>query len=418
VPTIARELQLTQASLEELGISRDVRQLVSRHFDVPSGAEAALQAMILGPGTPAHSPTDLALGLDWGKNRLGQTLCRISPEAWMRLLRRSMRRKLRTLLQEYHHPHASAAMKSRYRLTFILDITTLLKVGKMLGLAGMFYSGMLHRPAHSIEVVVLYAVVGEGWLCLPLDLRIRKPDPPKGAPCLTGIELAKAMLEDLRRSLACRFLGLEGHFLVADAWFDEHHLLRRAKQMCLLPIVQGKISFVFEGLVQGIPFEGSAEDLLERSDWRWKCSPQCPTIPYVRLLLRNPTFGKVVVVLRKLPTKEKPDYLIGLDLSVTAPRMLRAYRRRPWIETFFEVCKATLRIEHFKFRSLGGIYGVVALRFLSFVVFDYAGRRLSHGHLTGGQIVRTLRYHGTLWLKQLLESKALSQLTTSQTKAA
>ena len=100
MPTIARELQLTQASLEELGISQDVRQLVSRHFEVPAGPETALQAMILGPGTPAHSPTDLSLGLDWGKNRLGQTLCRISPEAWMRLLRRSMRRKLRGILQK------------------------------------------------------------------------------------------------------------------------------------------------------------------------------------------------------------------------------------------------------------------------------------------------------------------------------
>ena len=138
----------------------------------------------------------------------------------------------------------------------------------------------------------------------------------------------------------------------------------------------------------------------------------------MRLTLRNPTFGKVVVVLRNLPTKDKPDYLIGLDPSVSAPRMLRAYRRRPWIDTFFEVCKATLRIEHFKFRALGGIYGVVALRFLSFVVFDYAGRRLSHGHLTGGQIVRTLRFHGTLWLKQLLAAKALSQHPNPQTKAA
>ena len=85
MPTIARELQLTQASLEELGIFQDVRQGVSRHFEVPSGAEAALQAMILGPGTPAHSPTDLALGLDWGKNRLGH-ITRQGPPTVRKLL--------------------------------------------------------------------------------------------------------------------------------------------------------------------------------------------------------------------------------------------------------------------------------------------------------------------------------------------
>jgi hypothetical protein len=418
VPTLDRELELTQASWEELGIGRDVRQMVGRHFTLPGRAEETLEALILGPGTPAHSPSDLCIGLDWGKNRAGQTLCRIAPEAWMRLLRRAARRKLRGILTKYHSPHASAAMKSRYRLTFILDSTTLLKVGKMLGLAGMFYSGMLKRPAHSIEVVVLYVVVGDGWLCLPLDLRIRKPDPPQGAPCLTGIELARQMLSDLDRSLACRFLGLEGHFLVADAWFDDHGLLQQALRLHLMPIVPGKISFVFEGTIQGESFQGPAEELLTRPDWAWKTSPQCPDLPYVRLLLKSPTFGKVVVVLRKLPGEEKPDYLMGLDPSVSAPRMLNAYRRRPWIDSFFEICKATLFLEQFKIRSLGGIYGVLALRFLSFMVFDYAGRRVSRGRLTGGQIVRTLRYHGTLWLKQLLDSKALSLYSTSQNQAA
>lgn len=418
MPTIDRELHLTQRSLQDLGILGDIQQLTSRHWCYPPGAEETLHAMILGPGTPAHSPTDLCLGLDWGKNHMGQTLCRIAPEAWVRLLRRSMRRKLREILMRYHSPHASASMKSRYRLTFILDITTLLKVGRMLGLAGMFYSGMLKRPAPSIEVVVLYVVVGDGWLCLPLDLRIRKPDVPRHTPHLTGIQLANAMLEDLRRSLACRFMGIEGHFLVLDAWFDDHHLLHRAKQMGLISVLQGKTSFVFEGTVQGHPFQGSAQDLLDRDNWDWKTSPQCPDLPYVRLTLRNPTFGKVVLVLRKLPGEEKPDYLMGLDGSVTAPRMLRAYWRRPWIEAFFEACKAMLHIEQFKFRTLGGIYGMLALRFLSFVVFDYAGRRLSRGQRTGGQIVRTLRYHGTLWLKQLLESKVLSQYPTPQAHVA
>ena len=72
MPTIDRELELTQASLKELGILPDVQQLTSRHFSVPAGGEDTLHAMLLGPGTPAHSPTDLALGLDWGKNHMGQ----------------------------------------------------------------------------------------------------------------------------------------------------------------------------------------------------------------------------------------------------------------------------------------------------------------------------------------------------------
>jgi len=294
----------------------------------------------------------------------------------------------------------------------------LLKVGEMLGYAGMFYSGMLGRPAHSIEVVVLYAVVGNGWLCLPLDMRIRKPDPPKGHRCLTGIELAKRMLENLQRSLLSHFLKLEEHYFVTDAWFADHHLLYRAYQIGLIPITQGKVSFVFEGTLQGAPFQGSAQDLLDRVNGNWKISPQCPDIPYVRLTLKSPSFGKVVLVLRTLPKEKTPDYLLCLDSTVAAPRILNAYRRRPWVEAFFEMCKAILHIEHFKFRTPGGIYGFLVLRFLSFVVFDYAGRRLTHGRLSGGQIIRTLRHHGTLWLRELLENKTLSQYSSSQSAAA
>ena len=74
------------------------------------------------------------------------------------------------------------------------------------------------------------------------------------------------------------------------------------------------------------------------------------------------------------------------------PRIIRAYGRRPWIEACFEGCKTTLHIEPFKFRSPGGIYGFIALRFLAFALFDYAGRRITHGRWSGGQIIRTLRY--------------------------
>lgn len=418
MPDITQELELTQASLRELRIDKDIVKMSQRHWTFPESVQDTLTALVLSPGTPAHSPTDLALGLDWGKNRIGQTLSCPSPEVWLRLLRKPMRRKLRSILLKYHGPGVSEATKSRYRITFSFDITTLLKVGEMLGYTGMFYSGMLGRPANSIEVVVLYAVVGDGWLCLPLDLRIRKPDPPQGHRCQTGIELAEKMLEDLHHSLLSHFRRLEGHYLVADSWFADHHLLQHARQIGLIPIVEGKTSFVFEGTIQGIRFQGSAEELLARPDWNWKTSSQCPGIPYVRLTLKNPSFGNVVLVLRNLPKEEKPDYLLCLVPSVTAPRLLKAYRRRPWVEAFFAVCKSTLHIEQFKFRTPGGIYGFIALRFLSFLVFDYAGRRLTHGRLGGGQIIRTLRYHGTLWLKELLENKTLSEHHDSQSAAA
>jgi len=396
--------------MHQLHLDTDLDAFAQRHWTLPGQPRDALQALLLAPATPAHSPTDLALGLDWGQNRFGPILATPSPDAWQRLLRRVMRRKLRQILIRYHGPFASSTSRSRYRIPFVWDITTLLKVGEMLGLADRFYSSMLDRPAHSIEVVLLYAQVGEDYLCLPLDFHLRKPDPKKGGhPCLTAIALAQKMLEDLHHSMRLHFLRLAGHFLVADAWFTDGKSLRRAEPMDLIPIVQGKVSFVFDGTVQGQSFHGPIASLLQRRDWKWKRSPQASEVPYIRLNMKSPTFGAVTVTLCDRPGEETPDYLICLVPAVSSPRIIRAYGRRPWVEACFEVCKATLNIERFKVRTTrGSIYGFIALRFLSFALFDYAGRRVTHRRRSGGQIMRSLRYHGTLWLKQLLENKALS----------
>jgi len=84
--------------------------------------------------------------VDWGKNRFGPILATPSPDAWQRLLRRAMRRKLRQILIRHHGPFASPTSRSRYRITFVWDITTLLKVGELLGLADLFSAACWTDP--------------------------------------------------------------------------------------------------------------------------------------------------------------------------------------------------------------------------------------------------------------------------------
>ena len=409
MPDITSALDASVDALNELGIQNDLERFTNRYWSLPSQPLRALDALILGPGTPAESPTDLAIGLDWGKNRFGPILSVPSPDAWLRLLRRPMRRKLRKILMRYHGPNASAATRSRYRLTFVWDTTTLLKVCEILGLSSLFYSGMLKRTAQSIEVVLLYIMVGQDYLCLPMDFRLRKPDPEgPGRPCKTALQLAFEMVDNLHRSLLTYGLNLQGHFLVADAWFNDSDTLTRVADIGLIPIVRGKSSFVFEGTVQGQPFQGQISALLEQTTWQWKRSSQTPDVPYVRLKMKSQTFGEVILTVCDWPGDDKLGYLLCPVLSVASPRIIKAYSRRPWIEACFEVCKTTLHIENFKFRSPGAAYGFLALRFLSFALFDYAGRRITKGTLSAGQIIRTLRYHGTLWLIQLLDTQTLS----------
>lgn len=266
-----------------------------------------------------------------------------------------MRRRLRQVLWRYHNPCASPAQRRRYRITFVWDTTTLLKVGQMLGLADLVYRSLLDRPAHRIEGVILYALVGEDFRCLPMDFALRQPDPKgSGRPGLNAIQLAEKMRINLDNALRVDGLSLKGPYLVADAWFADSESRWRLYQRDLIPIVGGKTSFVFEGTVQGLPFQGNAEPLLPRTDWHWKRSPQMPDWPYVRLSLYSRTFDFVTVTIFQRPGESAPEYVLCLDPEVSSPRILRAYRRRPWVEACFEGCKATLNLERFKVRTPRG----------------------------------------------------------------
>ena len=113
MPDLTFPLNATLTAMHQLDLDPDVEAFARRHWTLAGQPLNALQALLLGPATPAHSPTDLALGLDWGKNRFGPILATPSPDAWQRLLRRAMRRKLRQILIRHHGPFASPASRSR-----------------------------------------------------------------------------------------------------------------------------------------------------------------------------------------------------------------------------------------------------------------------------------------------------------------
>jgi hypothetical protein len=74
MPDLTVPLQATLTALEELGLQEDLEHVAARHWTLPGQPVTALDALLLGPATPATSPYDLALGLDWGKNRFGPVL--------------------------------------------------------------------------------------------------------------------------------------------------------------------------------------------------------------------------------------------------------------------------------------------------------------------------------------------------------
>ena len=62
---------------------------------------------------------------------------------------------------------------------------------------------------------------------------------------------------------------------------------------------------------------------------------------YVRLRATSPTYGAVTVTVDKEPSADQYD-VICLETAISSPRLIRAWKRRSWIEYCFRTLKHLL----------------------------------------------------------------------------
>src|ERR1043166_121184 len=96
-------------------------------------------------------------------------------------------------------------------------------------------------------------------------------------------------------------------------------------------LVEGKSPYTFE-LPDGRQVKGS--DLQPQRDWPWRESPHVPGVRYVRLRATSPTHGVVTITMVKEPGVDQ-YYGICLETAISSPRLIRAWKRRWWIEYCF-----------------------------------------------------------------------------------
>jgi len=79
-------------------------------------------------------------------------------------------------------------------------------------------------------------------------------------------------------------------------------------------------------------------DLVHRPDWPWRESPWEPQVRYARLTATSPTYGEVTVVIVAQPGQDCYD-LFCRATSMSAPCLLRRWRRRTWMALVFRTLK-------------------------------------------------------------------------------
>jgi hypothetical protein len=300
----------------------------------------------------------------------------------------------------------SPATQSRWQWTWVWDDSVFQKYGAQLGLVGRWWSGQHKRVLSGIDGLLLLVVIGEGRLIVPVDFAIRRPDPVgPGAPCRDKLCWARLMLDERLAAFKRRGLVLPPPRVVADSWFSDSKLMQHVHDEHQgTVLVEGKGSYIFT-LADGRRVKGS--DLTQGEAWPWRQHPWEPRVRYVRLRATSSTYGKVTVVIVDEPKHDR-FYLLCLETTLSAPQLIRRWRRRSWIEFVFRTLKHLLATEACQVRSEDAYYGHLVLRLMGSFILFYTARVICKGRLTMEEIIFALKHYWRFVEFEPLELQALS----------
>jgi Transposase DDE domain len=181
------------------------------------------------------------------------------------------------------------------------------------------------------------------------------------------------MLDGRVTAFRRRGLALPPAVVIADSWFSDskliHHVATTHQGTFL---VEGKTTYVFE-LPDGCQVKG--RDLQKPGDWPWRYSPHVPGVRYARLRAISPTYGAVTLIVVEEPGEEQ-YYVMCLETDISAPRLIRAWKRRRWIEHCFRTLKHLLATGACQVHGEDAYYGHLVLRLMGCLVLFYTSRTI------------------------------------------
>jgi hypothetical protein len=394
-----------QQALEALGLPDDLMAEIAGRLRSQQQLLGKIVGMMCPPLFGCRTNTELCRVRGWDKNLPSRILGALPKRSWLKRLRRL---GLEVLVPLWRYAASkSEATQSRWQWTWVGDDSVFKKYGEQLGLVGTWWSGQEHRVLSGIDGVLLVVVIGEGKLVVPVDFAIRRPDPQgPGAPCRDKLRWVQGMLDGRLAALRRRGLELLPPMVVADSWFGDSKLMRHvaATQEGTL-LVEGKSTYVF-ALPDGRQVRG--DDLQQQRDWPWRHSPQLPGVRYARLRVTSPTYGVVTITIVKEPSADQ-YYVMCLETAMSSPRLIRAWKRRSWIEHCFRTLKHLLATGACQVHKEDVYYGHLVLRLMGCLILFYTSKVICKGRLTMEEIIFSLKHYWRFVDSEPLELKALSQ---------
>ncbi len=128
---------------------------------------------------------------------------------------------------------------------------------------------------------------------------------------------------------------------------------------------------------------------------------------YARLRATSPTYGRVTLVLVDEPGRDR-FYLMCLETPLNAPRLIRLWRRRSWIEYCFRTLKHLLATEACQVQGEDAYYAHLVLRLMGCFVLFYTTRVICKGRMTIEEIVFSLKHYWRFVDSEAMELQRLS----------
>ena len=394
-----------QQALDDLELPEDLVTEIEGRLRSQQKLLGKIVGVMCPPLFGCRTNAELCRVRGWDKNLPSRLLGALPKRSWIKRLRRL---GLKVLVPLWRYAaNKSEATRSRWQWTWVADDSVFKKYGTQLGLVGTWWSGQEHRVLSGMDGVLLVVVIGEGKLVVPVDFAIRRPDPQgPGRPCHDKLHWLQVMLDGRVAAFRRRGAVLAPPIVVADSWFSDsklmHHVATTHQGTFL---VEGKSTYVF-ALPDGRQVKG--HDLQQRRDWPWRHSPQVPGMRYARLRATSPTYGAVTIIVVSEP-REEQFYVMCLEIAISGPRLIRAWKRRSWIEHCFRTLKHLLATGACQVHSEEAYYGHLVLRLMGCLVLFYTSRVVCKGRLTMEEIIFSLKHYWRFVDSEPLELKALSQ---------
>ena len=385
-----RDIEALHQALHDLGLPADLVTEIEGRVR----AQKKLLGKIFGLMFPTLfgciNAYELTRTRGWDKNLPSRILGALPKRSWLKRLRKLGQEVLEPLWR--HIEAMSAATRSRWQWTWVLDDSVFRKYGGQLELVGTWWSGQHKRVVDGIDGVLLLVVVGDGKLVVPVDFAVRRPNPNgPGRRCRSKLGWAQVMLDESLAALRRRGLNLSAPLVVADSWFSDSKLMAHvADTHHGTFLVQGKATYTFY-LADGRKVKG-ADLVAEDQPWPFRQSLNARDCRYARLQATSPTYGAVTVLLVDKP-REKRFYLLCFATPLQATRLLRLWSRRHWIEHVFRTLKHLLATDACQVHSEDAYYGHLVLRLMACFVLYYTTRVLFKAQVTMEEIVFNLKHH-------------------------